>query len=645
MKTSFLKFSLATKLVGWFLLVALIPLAFFGYINYRNAESIIEREVKNNLISIADNRAKQIEIYFNERLVDASILAKEKHTIETIENISSVFVKKGVSSSEYIILDKRYRPFLTSYKREHGYYDLLLISTRGDIIFSIKHENDFKTNLKKGPYKDSELAKVFNQALRNEEMRISDFRYYAPSNKPAAFIAASIINNKKIIGVVAFHVSNKKIYELMQVYIGLGETGETLVGAKIGNEAVFVNPLRHDPDAAFKRKVVIGSKDAIPIQKAVQGIEGLGLSIDYRGKKILAAWRYIPLLRWGMVVKIDTEEAFSSISDLRYMLFLIAFIILLCVVFMAIFSARTITRPIKALQKGAEVVGKGNLDFQVGTKKYDEIGQLSREFDQMTSNLKNITASRDELNNEIIERKRAEKEMKNALDVKTRFISMASHELRTPLASIKESVNLISEGLTGEINDDQKRFLDMAKNNLVRLGRLINDILDFQKLEEGKMEFDFSENNINEIAATVESTMHLIAEQKGLYLNIELDKRVSQIQFDKDKIIQVITNLVDNSIKFTKNGGVTIVTSKNNNGVRVSVHDTGPGIKNEDSGKLFKSFQQLDPGKDKLTKGTGLGLAICKEIVLGHNGKIWVESEFGKGSTFHFVLPIKDRRG
>ena len=120
----------------------------------------------------------------------------------------------------------------------------------------------------------------------------------------------------------------------------------------------------------------------------------------------------------------------------------------------------------------------------------------------------------------------------------------------------------------------------------------------------------------------------------------QLDENLPRIKFDHDKIIQVLTNLANNAIKFTENGGITITTGKEDNIIQVTVKDTGPGIKEEDMPKLFQQFVQLQ----RKMGGTGLGLSICKQIIEAHKGKIWAESEFGKGTTFHFILPIEERR-
>ncbi len=239
---------------------------------------------------------------------------------------------------------------------------------------------------------------------------------------------------------------------------------------------------------------------------------------------------------------------------------------------------------------------------------------------------------------DITERKRIE-QMKND------FISTVSHELRTPLTAIKEGIGIVLDGSAGSVNEEQKDFLDTAKRNVDRLARLINDVLDLQKLQAGKKELNLKDEDMFELINEVKSTMMPLTKNKGLDLNVSCGEDIKLVSLDKDKIIQVLTNLVNNAIKFTEKGGINIsVTKEVDNAVQVAVTDTGIGISSQDIDKLFKTFIQVAPEAYRKTGSTGLGLAISKEIIRLHGGKMWVKSEVGKGSTFYFMLPLADRR-
>jgi len=240
----------------------------------------------------------------------------------------------------------------------------------------------------------------------------------------------------------------------------------------------------------------------------------------------------------------------------------------------------------------------------------------------------------------------ANRKLKAMYERQKDFTSTVSHELRTPLASITTAIDIVISGTAGNLTKDQRNFLDKAKNNVSRLEQLINDILDLSKLESGKAQLSMEKVNINNVIQEVADLQGAVAKKKGLYLKTELDSRLPVISLDANRLIQLLNNLIQNAIKFTEKGGITVFSRNHEdaNYVEVCIKDTGIGIKQDDIPKLFQKFQQLGDPATRKTGGTGLGLAICKEIIIQHGGKIWVESQDGKGSSFYFILPIKERR-
>ena len=241
---------------------------------------------------------------------------------------------------------------------------------------------------------------------------------------------------------------------------------------------------------------------------------------------------------------------------------------------------------------------------------------------------------------DISQRKKAEEEFIKVTNIKSEFLSMVSHELRTPLTAIKEGISIILEGLLGDLNSQQNKLLSASKKNVDRLARLINDVLDFQKIESGKMTWNIRQNDINETVKEAGESMLPAIREKGLQLIFTCMENLPKIQFDKDKIFQVVINLLNNAIKFTERGDIIIETKREGKIIHVKVRDTGIGIKKEDLPRLFESFVQLGRPSERKVGGTGLGLSICKKIIIHHKGKIWAKSTFGRGTTVHFTLPI-----
>jgi PAS domain S-box-containing protein len=239
---------------------------------------------------------------------------------------------------------------------------------------------------------------------------------------------------------------------------------------------------------------------------------------------------------------------------------------------------------------------------------------------------------------DITERKRMVDTLQRAVMVKSEFTSMVSHELRTPLTAIKEAIDVVEDQTAGPINEHQKNFLTLAKRNVDRLHRLINDTLDFSKLERGDFHLQPAWHDLNALVGEIVEQQALPARKQGLAIEFAPGEDLAPVWLDADRISQVLVNLVGNAIRYCDQGSVRIHTRRRASEVLVEVEDTGPGIAEESLKNIFDAFVQLSSGPHRRTGGTGLGLAISKKIIELHGGRIWAESELGKGSKFLFTL-------
>ena len=244
---------------------------------------------------------------------------------------------------------------------------------------------------------------------------------------------------------------------------------------------------------------------------------------------------------------------------------------------------------------------------------------------------------------DITERRRTEEKLKETMEIKSQFISTVSHELRTPLAAMKESVGIVLDGIAGEINEKQTKFLDIAKRNVNRLSALINDVLDFQKLEAGRMKLNIQKHDINEVVSEIHETMVLYAKKSQIEILFEPAEDPPEAKFDRAKIVQVLTNLISNAIKFTpEKGRISLSVQYKNEEFIIGISDTGMGIPKEALPKIFERFYRVHR-QGKQIQGTGLGLAIVHQIVMRHGGRIEVESELDQGTTFTVYLPLEPK--
>lgn len=244
--------------------------------------------------------------------------------------------------------------------------------------------------------------------------------------------------------------------------------------------------------------------------------------------------------------------------------------------------------------------------------------------------------------------------------LKSEFISIVSHELKTPLTSIKNSLDIILSGKTGEITESMQRFLDMAKRNVKKLSRIINDLLDMSKIEAGKMDYSYKIAEVTPVIEDVRTNLIETAKQKSLDLKLDIQPDLPTVYIDTDRIEQVLSNLVSNAIKFSPDNSFITITAKTIHAknitaeecfmqqiskldgeyVIISVIDNGIGIEKKDLIHVFDKFEQIENALTREVGGSGLGLSIAKQLISAHNGFIWCDSEVSKGSSFKFVLPV-----
>lgn len=267
--------------------------------------------------------------------------------------------------------------------------------------------------------------------------------------------------------------------------------------------------------------------------------------------------------------------------------------------------------------------------------------QNAKLYDQVHDLSENLQEKVDE---QIQELRKAYEELKKLDQAKSEFISIASHQLRTPLTTIKGYISMILEKSYGQMSRKIKKPLENINVSNERLIKLVNDLLSVSRIEAGKIELDLAKVSIEKTIAEVIDELAIIAEKKKIYLKFKkAGKPLPEITADKDKIRQVIINLIDNAIRYTNQGGITVTCRTEKAKYRIEITDTGEGMTKEEISKLFESFSRGKAGPRFWTEGAGLGLYIAKKFVEMHQGKIWVESAGkNKGSTFYIELPINN---
>jgi signal transduction histidine kinase len=367
---------------------------------------------------------------------------------------------------------------------------------------------------------------------------------------------------------------------------------------------------------------------------------------------------------WGEVhVGVDRQEFESGVNILVWKNVALSAALILLAIGLSFLFAKQIVTPIALMGKAANQIAAGNLAERVqgGVNLRDEVGDLVRNFNQMATRLEE---NREEMNliysgleekvrERTTELEQANRRLQDLDQLKSDFLSTVSHELRTPLTSIKAYAEVLLDSPNVDL-EMETRFLGIIDKEADRMSRLISDLLDLTKIESGTASWVMSNSDLGEIVRRSAAVLSPNASAKGI--EIRVDASGSHLVWaDADRVQEVITNLVGNAVKFCSHGGhieirVARATSSGPGSnlpgdyVSVAVADNGPGIQPDECERVFEKFYQGTSNRSG-GSGAGLGLAISREIVLHHQGEVWVDSEPGVGSTFYFTLPLQLPRG
>jgi signal transduction histidine kinase len=332
-------------------------------------------------------------------------------------------------------------------------------------------------------------------------------------------------------------------------------------------------------------------------------------------------------------------------------------LVILAGIGVTVFLVRIIAGPVKQLAVAAKRIAEGDLSSHVGITSRDEIGDLADSFNRMAEAVqqreRELRAHADELdrlNRQLLLRQQELRQINAELEAasrhKSQFLANMSHELRTPLNAIIGFAGILLKESARDLNRGERReFL----TNIIASGRhllgLIHEVLDLSKIEAGKVTLSLERFSVQDILEDVRQTVEPLAMKKGVVIEVTIDPGLSTLTADVLKTKQILYNLLSNAIKFSPEAeSVHVRARATEQWAQISVADAGIGIRPQDRERIFQEFEQVEMSAERRYEGTGLGLALAKKLVELHRGKIWVESEVGKGSTFTFALPLQTRR-
>ncbi|HCM36549.1 MAG TPA: hypothetical protein DIS53_01275 [Candidatus Wildermuthbacteria bacterium] len=507
--------------------------------------------------------------------------------------------------------------------KNDSFVDLSLINADGQ---EIARKHRYRV-IREDDLRDLSASEVF-QAARQRKAYLSDV--YFDQGRPLFLIGDGIYNRRNELQGVALAEVDARI--MQQV------VSETTI-AQEGGRAYIVNAdgivVAH-PDIS----TVLARRDLsfLPIVAALKLAPAETSATVYQnelGEDMLGFWAPIVVqlddpteTLWYVIAEENASLAFRRAREVVWFSFVALVLAGVLAVGGALFISRRIVMPIEVIQRLAMRIGKGDFGQRVTVHTHDEIEELARGFNQMAERL--------------LEGKERNEQVSR---MKSEFLAITAHQLRTPLSASKWVLRMILDGDVGPLKKPQKELLEKGYMVNERMITLVNDLLDVVRIEEGKFEYAFKKGAISGIIEDVAKETKAVADKKGIRLSFHKPaQELPQVALDAQKFRLAVSNIVDNAVRYTKEGGrVDIELTFHDDEILVLVKDTGIGIPKKWLDRVFTKFFRADNAVKMQTDGSGLGLFIAKNIIEKHGGRIWFESEEGKGTTVYFTVPVREK--
>ena len=573
------------KFILLLLFTSLVPLAILMLFLTVQVRSETQQQTESYFTTIIQNQGSYVERFLRERKGDIIVLSE-----------NSIIKSPQTTSEEKQTEMKRIQ-------KTYGVYDdITLIDINGIVITSTDYN-----------YRGEWLTNEWFKKAREGSAVISDAHVITnPYKVVLVFVTPVFDARKEVISIIAGQVDMKQIWSVTDK-TKIGRNGFIFMANKQGR--IIAHP---DKDNLFELSSAPKTCTPDIIEKEQNNIKTLEV--------------YEPFLEniigtdencWFIVASQGKDEAFTTINTLMMQIISVFGIVGLTSLWFGRNMSKKIANPLVALSEQAYRIGRKNFEIKSAIKTGDEIEELSKALNATASELKKIEQERKELD-----------------EAKTQFLSITSHELRSPMTPMKGQLQQLLEGYFGKLTKEQKESLNIILRNTTRLEGVISDLLDMSKIEAAKLKFNYMQTNLVADIKKVLAEMEHYLSEKNIKIIANI-RKLPVIKADPDRVGQVLRNLITNAKKYSPENTVILVSAETRDKeILITVKDSGYGISKSHQKRIFEPFFQAEQTIYRKQGGTGLGLVICKGIVEAQGGKIWSESEPGKGTTFYFTVPF-----
>ena len=605
-------------------------LVVFGISSIYFSSNLLKTEIMKHLEDESNSRGIALRILHDLRL-------EQLHTFTQTEKLHKFIMNSNLNpikeSDSYIREKLEARKVIVEFfYYTAGNYDDIFKNSKGMFDLKIVDQNGIVVLASNPYYEGLDLSTdpLFKKGLEQAFVTYGTNNYEGSRAMITVSPIRQISDEGKTLGVAIGNWDPVVTDTILLNREKLGKTGETYI---VDENYVMLSPSRFIDDAPFNVMA-----DTLPVRSCFEKKEAYnGFYNDYRGIEIVGSSYCASDSGFVLLTEIDADEAFLPLRDMINTVFILGSATIILFVLISVLLSNRLVRPLQLLKEYSMKISDGDLSTKFETTKDTavEIREVSNTLNTMTDNLKKLTVNVQQ-QNEII--KEQMNDLNQADVEKEQFLAMITHELKTPLFPIQGYCEMLKE--QEKLDTEQQNMINKIYTNSKILEKLIQNLLLAQKIQIGKITYVKEDFSIQEFLNKIKLDFFNIIKEKQIQLIISLDNDFRIIS-DSEKLYEVFTNLVTNAIDFVpKNTGIIeIGAKKNDNHILFFVKDNGIGISKEHQKKLFTNFYQVDTSIKRKHGGSGLGLSICKGIVSGFGGKIWVESEEGKGAMFYFILP------